>query len=110
MPRSILSYLMNLQVLRKSRFPSNNSISGGPMFQSNMFYASPAFPSLTFSQKVRDQIDYSRVPVLDEKDLEEGFVKGGGPGGQKVNKSTNCVYIKHLPTGKNRAANRFYIL
>lgn len=25
-------------------------------------------------------IDFSRVPVLDEKDLEEQFVRGSGPG------------------------------
>ena len=34
-----------------------------------------------------------------ENDLEEKFVKGGGKGGQAVNKSNNCVQIKHIPTG-----------
>ena len=27
------------------------------------------------------------------------FVKGGGKGGQKINKVRNCVLLKHLPTG-----------
>lgn len=37
--------------------------------------------------------------VLLESDLEERFVKGFGKGGQKVNKTSNCVELKHLPTG-----------
>ena len=30
--------------------------------------------------------------------MEEHFIKGFGPGGQKTNKSNNCVVLKHLPT------------
>lgn len=49
------------------------------------------------------------------EDLEESFIKSGGHGGQKVNKSNNCVYLKHLPTGvavkchveRSRELNRF---
>ena len=34
-----------------------------------------------------------------EQDLAESFVRGSGRGGQKVNKTNNCVYLKHIPTG-----------
>jgi len=34
-----------------------------------------------------------------EEDIEESFVRSGGKGGQKVNKASTCVYLKHLPTG-----------
>ena len=34
-----------------------------------------------------------------ERDLEETFVRGSGKGGQKVNKTNNCVYLTHVPTG-----------
>ena len=34
-----------------------------------------------------------------EDDLEESFVRSGGPGGQNVNKVSSCVVLKHLPTG-----------
>ena len=36
---------------------------------------------------------------LDEDEMEESFIKGWGKGGQKVNKSSNCVHLKHKPTG-----------
>ena len=41
-----------------------------------------------------------RVPVLlDERDLDEQFIKGSGNGGQKINKTSNCVMLQHRPTG-----------
>ena len=36
---------------------------------------------------------------LDEKDIEESFCRGAGPGGQKINKSMNKVRLRHIPTG-----------
>jgi len=51
-----------------------------------------------------------------ENDLEEKFVRSGGAGGQKVNKTSSCVYLKHIPTGlsvktqtsRSQQLNRFY--
>ena len=51
-----------------------------------------------------------------EQDLEEKFVLGGGKGGQKVNKSSTCVQLKHLESGievkcqktRSREDNRFF--
>ncbi len=34
-----------------------------------------------------------------EEDIIESFIRSSGPGGQNVNKSSTCVYLKHLPTG-----------
>ena len=50
-----------------------------------------------------------------EGDLEERFVRSSGAGGQKVNKTSTCVYLKHLPTGlevkcmkeRSQSINRF---
>jgi protein subunit release factor B len=36
---------------------------------------------------------------LSENDVEEKFVRSSGPGGQKVNKSSTCVHLKHHPSG-----------
>src|SRR5512144_1229440 len=50
-----------------------------------------------------------------EEDLEEKFVRSSGKGGQHVNKSSTCVWLKHLPTGievkcmeeRSQSLNRF---
>jgi len=34
-----------------------------------------------------------------EDDLEEDFVRGSGPGGQKINKTSSTVVLRHGPTG-----------
>jgi protein subunit release factor B len=50
-----------------------------------------------------------------EEDLAEKFIRSGGHGGQNVNKTSTCVYLKHVPTGievkcqqeRSQALNRF---
>ena len=52
---------------------------------------------------------------IKEADLEEKFIRSSKKGGQKVNKTSACVYIKHKPTGievkcqeeRSQALNRF---
>ncbi|MFH1868142.1 MAG: peptide chain release factor-like protein [Candidatus Omnitrophota bacterium] len=52
---------------------------------------------------------------IKESDLKEVFIRAGGKGGQNVNKTATCVYIKHNPTGakvkcqveRSQALNRF---
>lgn len=34
-----------------------------------------------------------------EEDIAETFIRSSGKGGQHVNKTSTCVYLKHLPTG-----------
>lgn len=51
---------------------------------------------------------------IDPADIEEQFIRGGGAGGQKINKTSNCVWLRHGPTGievkcqehRERLANR----
>ncbi|KAI4746139.1 hypothetical protein E4T50_03467 [Aureobasidium sp. EXF-12298] len=38
-------------------------------------------------------------PTILESDITEAFLKGTGPGGQKINKTSSAVQLKHLPTG-----------
>lgn len=33
------------------------------------------------------------------EDIEEHFIRGSGKGGQKINKTSSCVWLRHLPTG-----------
>jgi protein subunit release factor B len=61
---------------------------------------------------------HKRMEQLDikENDLIEKFILGSGSGGQKINKTSSCVYLKHLPTGieikcqreRSRELNRYY--
>lgn len=54
--------------------------------------------------------------TLRESDMDESFIRSGGPGGQKVNRSATCVRLHHNPTGlevkmqktRSQALNRFY--
>jgi protein subunit release factor B len=34
-----------------------------------------------------------------EEDLLEEFVRGSGPGGQKINKTSSTVVLRHVPSG-----------
>ena len=51
-----------------------------------------------------------------ETDIEERFVRSGGAGGQKVNKSSTCVHLRHIPSGlavkvqrsRSQGLNRYY--
>lgn len=53
---------------------------------------------------------------IKEEDLVEKFILGSGSGGQKINKTSSCVYLKHLPTGievkcqkdRSRELNRLF--
>lgn len=51
-----------------------------------------------------------------ESDLKENFIRGSGAGGQKINKTSSCVQLMHLPTrtevrcqaSRSQSLNRFY--
>jgi len=56
-----------------------------------------------------------KVLGIHEKEIEEKFVRSSGKGGQRVNKTSTCVYLRHLPTGievksmreRSQSLNRF---
>lgn len=67
-------------------------------------------------EKIRSLQERLRDLGIEEKDIEEKFIRAQGRGGQKVNKSSSCVYLKHIPTGievkcqkaRIQAMNRFF--
>jgi peptide chain release factor len=52
---------------------------------------------------------------IHREDVVEQFIRASGPGGQKVNKTSSAVYLRHLPSGieikmqqdRSQAVNRF---
>jgi protein subunit release factor B len=66
-------------------------------------------------EKQADLARRMEVLGITEDNLLEKFVRGSGSGGQKINKTNNCVFLKHLPTGvaikcqmdRSREMNRF---
>lgn len=66
-------------------------------------------------EKEKDLLKRMAKLGIKDSDLEEKFIRSQGKGGQKVNKSATCVYLKHLPTGievkcqreRSQALNRF---
>lgn len=67
------------------------------------------------SDKAKSLADRMLTLGVAESDFEESFIRSSGPGGQKVNKSSSCVYLIHIPTGlsvkcqreRSQSLNRF---
>ena len=53
---------------------------------------------------------------IKEDELIEKFIRGSGSGGQKINKTSSCVFLQHPPSGievkcqkdRSRALNRYF--
>ncbi len=71
---------------------------------------------MTVSKEKKEALErrMEKLEIYDD-DLIEKFILGSGSGGQKVNKTSSCVYLKHIPTGievkcqkdRSREMNRF---
>lgn len=68
------------------------------------------------AKKEKALLDRMRELNVNEDDLEERFIRSSGPGGQKVNKTSSCVCLRHIPTDitvkyqreRSQALNRFF--
>lgn len=67
-------------------------------------------------EKSEELQEWMRRLGIEENDIIEKFILGSGRGGQKINKTSSCVYLKHLPSGieikcqqeRSRELNRYY--
>lgn len=78
------------------------------------------FPELSDITPQKTEALRARIARLgvDLRQVEEQFVRGGGKGGQKINKTANAVLLKYPPLGlvvrcqreRKRSLNRFLAL
>ncbi len=67
-------------------------------------------------KKEKALLDRMRELNVKEDDLEESFIRSSGPGGQKVNKTSSCVCLRHITMEitvkyqreRSQALNRFF--
>ncbi len=66
-------------------------------------------------KKEKALLERMRELNVNEEDIEEKFVRSSGPGGQKTNKTSSCVFLHHMPTDitvkyqkeRSQSLNRF---
>jgi hypothetical protein len=85
--------LQNLAIFKKSLFTSNSLFSDESIIDNSTVESTEVIKENKKNKKQRIEIE------LNEQDLIESFVKGSGNGGQKINTTSNCVDLKHIPTG-----------
>lgn len=67
-------------------------------------------------EKIKALEERFKALGIAEGDILEKFVRSQGHGGQKLNKTSSCVYLRHIPTGievkcqqeRSQAMNRFF--
>jgi protein subunit release factor B len=73
-------------------------------------------PDFGVSPEKEDQLRQRMERLgIREEDIVEKFIRSGGHGGQNVNKTSTCVYLRHQPTGievkcqreRSQALNRY---
>lgn len=71
--------------------------------------------AMVSAEKEKQLAERMQALGVQDKDIEEQFVRSSGAGGQKVNKTSTCVVLYHRPTGigvkcqkeRSQALNRF---
>ncbi|KAL7903481.1 RF-1 domain-containing protein [Trichoderma sp. SZMC 28014] len=75
------------------------------------FFLTTAFPIVPLARAIPSLRSFStlggtllknlppRPKPPPDSEIEESYLKGSGPGGQKINKTNSAVQLKHIPTG-----------
>jgi protein subunit release factor B len=76
------------------------------------------FPSFRMITQEKWEKLYERMAAMGirEEELTENFIRGSGSGGQKINKTSSCVQLRHAPSGieikcqasRLQSSNRFF--
>jgi hypothetical protein len=74
------------------------AILGGLRSNANTCHVPLCLRLFTTSRALPAQ-NLPRRRIIPESEFTEKFLHGSGPGGQKINKTSSAVQLKHLPTG-----------
>lgn len=74
----------------------------------------PKFP--VSPKKEQELLSEMERLLIKESDIEEKFIRCSGHGGQKINKTSSGVFLRHIPTGieikytkeRSLGLNRFF--
>lgn len=88
LPRSYLNGMYHLLFARRSMSTVFDSTTLPP----------PSKVTPSSANSIKKPAYQKQLFTLDEKDIEESFSRGSGPGGQSVNKTQNKVRLVHTPT------------
>ncbi|KAJ3802932.1 RF-1 domain-containing protein [Lentinula aff. detonsa] len=99
----------SIRITEDTELGDNDSVKNPSPIYSNSTAAHTGNAALAHNKSLPDRPMYysalkrasnqRKIPELREKDIEESFVRGSGPGGQSVNKTENNVQLLHKPTG-----------
>ena len=77
------------------------------LFVDQLHYGPLMGPLFPVSDKKQDELEKTMIRYgIREEDFEEQFIRGGGAGGQKINKTSSCVRLVYLPTGEEVRCQR----
>ena len=71
--------------------PPPSPLPSSPQHSSSASFSSSSTSKSDDSERVTEPRSAKDLPPLNELDLVEKFVRGSGPGGQKINKTAVCV-------------------
>lgn len=94
--------MLPLRQALKRPVPSTCSVRSCPSSAATAAAAAAAATSASFTTTPwprKKHVQLPPRPSVDDAEIKHTFVKGSGPGGQKINKTNSAAQVTHLATG-----------
>ncbi len=106
-------------IVTENHFGFNHSLENLKKNRRCLFKSFMKIPVFPVSEVKQQELKELMAHLgIQEQDLFEEFLRGGGPGGQKINKTSVAVQLTHVPSGvvvrcqegRSQIMNRYYAL